>query len=319
MPVGSQNNPPFSVAGASFSFSYTRDQLISAALKDIHALAEGEQASSELQADAVNKLSAIVREMSVANKIHMWALKQSTLTLVANTFVYTTTNGLPGDISELTAVSYRDPSAQDHQVEVLDSTQWEGVVNKTENGEPREVFLTETSVIGNQTLYVTPMLSVVNTQSTVIGSDGLKYQCIKSHTADTTNKPITGANYLLFWVQAGTAGSAWVSGTGYLAPQLLRLWYQRPLYEFTAATDNPDMPQEWQRYLEYRLAYDMAPQVALPVIERQMLMAMYREAWDMIFRKGTSQLTRYIIRFLIFEYAQTMSKSWSHRALQRER
>ena len=51
--------------------------------------------------------------------------------------------------------------------------------------------------------------------SQVIGSDTNNYTCTKQHTADSDNKPITGARYAEFWEQAGTSGVTWVDGTEY--------------------------------------------------------------------------------------------------------
>lgn len=48
-----------------------------------------------------------------------------------------------------------------------------------------------------------------------IGTDGLNYTCIKSHTAADSNKPITGVDSATYWVQTGSSGSVWVSGAAY--------------------------------------------------------------------------------------------------------
>lgn len=51
--------------------------------------------------------------------------------------------------------------------------------------------------------------------SEVIGSDGLNYECIRPHTSDATNKPVTGADYTTYWTQRGTSGGTWVTATSY--------------------------------------------------------------------------------------------------------
>jgi len=55
------------------------------------------------------------------------------------------------------------------------------------------------------------------TNSEVIGQDGLNYTCIRSHVASTQNVPISGPDYLTYWIQSGTSGIAWVDGTSYLS------------------------------------------------------------------------------------------------------
>lgn len=51
--------------------------------------------------------------------------------------------------------------------------------------------------------------------SQVIGSDSLNYTCIKTHTAASTNKPVTGASYATYWAQSGNRGITWASGDKY--------------------------------------------------------------------------------------------------------
>jgi hypothetical protein len=54
-----------------------------------------------------------------------------------------------------------------------------------------------------------------SSSSKVLGSDSETYTCILNHTAASTNKPITGANYTTYWKKTGTSGSAWVSSADY--------------------------------------------------------------------------------------------------------
>ena len=51
----------------------------------------------------------------------------------------------------------------------------------------------------------------------VIGTDGNNYYCKADHLAANDNKPITGANYALYWTLTGVPGVAWVIGTNYTA------------------------------------------------------------------------------------------------------
>lgn len=51
--------------------------------------------------------------------------------------------------------------------------------------------------------------------SEVTGTDGNIYTCILSHTSAASNKPITGANYLTYWVKKGTTGGTWITATAY--------------------------------------------------------------------------------------------------------
>jgi len=52
--------------------------------------------------------------------------------------------------------------------------------------------------------------------SEVIGTDGLNYTCIVTHTSAAINRPITGADYALYWVQTGFSGVVWAPDTAYI-------------------------------------------------------------------------------------------------------
>ena len=122
------------------------------------------------------------------------------------------------------------------------------------------------------------MLFRSGTTSQVTGTDALNYSCIMGHTSVADNRPITGQNWRLYWHQTGSSGAAWVTATAYTNGELLRYVFKRPLYYFTLATDNPDMPASWTRYLMFRLASDLAPEFDLDLESRNWLKGEMREA-----------------------------------------
>jgi hypothetical protein len=52
---------------------------------------------------------------------------------------------------------------------------------------------------------------------------------------------------------------------------VLELTYTEPLEGFTAASETPDFPQEWQNALVYGLAVLLAPEYGVPLNDRQVL------------------------------------------------
>lgn len=264
----------------------TRNELITMAYEDIKVLAAGESLSSDLLSIGIKKLNLIIREHDLAGK-HLWAIAAapSTVTLVANTFVYTSSNGLPTTMLDLVDATYRDAAGTDQPLKILTNEQYEGMPNKTETGPPEWVYLTENTTLASKTLYVGPTLSSVNTQSVITGSDAAAWKCIRSHTAASTNYPITGANYLLYWESGGSGPSVWASGTSYTAPQLLRLWFKRPLYDFDAASDNPDLPQGWVRFLLRELCIELSPGHNRTIDEVNLMRSLRNESAEKVFRK----------------------------------
>lgn len=240
--------------GTSHNFNLTRDGVV----KNAYLKNSISKPTEQQMIDGVSILNLILREMDPRNDV-LWAVTKNpaTITLVANTFLYTTSNGLASNILRLESMQYRDASGSDKDLTLGTQKSYELVGNKFAIGDPSLVFLTEDTDLSARQLFVVPMLNSVNVQSEVIGTDALNYRCIRSHTADSTNKPITGANYLLYWEQAGSSGAAWADGTAYGAPQLLRYTYRRPLWDFDIGRDNPDVPQSWVRMLTFRLAADL--------------------------------------------------------------
>lgn len=68
--------------------------------------------------------------------------------------------------------------------------------------------------------------------SQVIGTNSQNYTCIKTHTADSTNRPITGASYTTYWTQSGNRGITWVSGDKYKYEFLVRFKEDASNFEY---------------------------------------------------------------------------------------
>lgn len=253
--------------GTSFDFNLTRDGVIRAAYRKVTP----QDPNPQRMRRGLEMLNLIIRELDPRNDI-LWAVTKNpvTITLIANTFLYTTSNGLASNILGLETMVYRNASGTDKNLIFGTQKSYEAKTNKFQIGDPKFVFLTDDIVLSDRQLFVVPMLSSINSRSEVTGTDALNYSCIRSHTADSINKPVTGDNYLLYWEQTGSSGSAWVDGTSYTAPQLLRYTYRRPLWDFDLGRDNPDVPQSWVRKLILRLASDLAdmPELGIDISTR---------------------------------------------------
>lgn len=276
--------------GTTVVSSLTRDQIIEQAYKLMGVLGEGESLSDEMLQDGAMSLGQVVRELSDED-LHPHTLITTTITLQANIFAYAASNGLPTDIAELVTVRYRDTNAQDWPVDLVTREQYEQILTKTETGEPKQVFLTEGLAVSGRTLYVHPALSEVNTQDVVTGSDASAYKCIKTHVATTDNKPITGDNWRLYWELGGSGAVAWVSGDTYEAPELLRVTYERPLYNFDLADDTMDFPYSHGRMLKCLLAVDMAPGFGLPLDRIAWIQGQADTAYRKVFKRSMRKKT----------------------------
>ncbi len=277
--------------GSTSDFTLTRDELIELGYKLIGVLQPGDSLDGELLEDAKKVLGLVVRETDAAGRWRWTIDVASTLTLVANTFRYTSSNGLPTNIADLVKVMYRDGQANDHPVEILRAEGYEAIQRKIQSGDPEGVYLTDNIVLASRELYVVPMLSSVNTQSVVTGTDASTYKCIQSHVADSTNKPVTGANWRLYWELGGSGPSAWAEDTSYTAPQLLRLLFRRPLYDFDSASDTPDFPISWPRLMVYKFAYDLADYWGIPADKADRMIKKAQGAYDDLFVSAKAKST----------------------------
>lgn len=60
-------------------------------------------------------------------------------------------------------------------------------------------------------------IKTLTASSEVLGTEAtpLNYDCILAHTAAAANRPITGAEWPMYWYQRGSSGSTWVTSTAY--------------------------------------------------------------------------------------------------------
>lgn len=251
--------------GATFDFNLTRDGIV----KNAYEKVGNSNPDTPQMRSGVSLLGLIMRELDPQLDI-LWAVVNvpATIILVANKFSYTSAGGLATNILRLETMNYRNSFGSDIPLIISTNKRYEAITDKFQLGDPQLIYLTEERDISIRKLFVVPMLSSVNSQSEVIGTDALNYRCIYSHKADSTNKPITGANHLLYWEQAGVSGLPWVDGTSYTAPQQLRYTYRKPLWDFDLGRDNPDVPQSWVRMLTFKLASDLGDTKGSDVQER---------------------------------------------------
>ena len=268
--------------GTTADFVLTRNDIITHAFRKLEIAA-----NSTLMTRGAEVLNLIIRQedaKGTQQSKQLWSLAEGAVILTAAGTIYGTSQGLASNLIELSSVLYRNTSGDDTAVEIIDSPRYEAIADKNSAGDVEMVYLVRDDVTrSNQRLYIYPAPSSVGTTSQVTGTDSLNYSCIMGHTSDTTNKPITGQNWRMYWHQVGSSGSAWATATAYTNGELLRYIYKRPLYDFDASTDNPDMPAAWTRYLIWRLANDLSPEFDLDMESRVWIKNEYREAAEELF------------------------------------
>lgn len=81
-------------------------------------------------------------------------------------------------------------------------------------------------------------------QTVVVGTNGDDYVCIRDHTSEAGNKPITGGDYLEDWEATGGTGNGdvWATATDYKAPNGLWLPFSSN-FMFEVKATFPDIPK----------------------------------------------------------------------------
>ena len=242
--------------GTSSDSNLTRDELIDASYRVI-----GQAVGSTGTTRAAQLLNLIIREEDARGTDqakHLWALDEVYVILKANGVVYDSTEIPASSIVDLVSVNYRNAAGDEVPIDIISTEQYEAIIDKDESGDPKKIYLKNDTTLSAQKIYIWPIKSSLTTGSVATGSDTNDHTCTMTHTAKTENKPIDGASHTLYWKLTGSGGSAWAADTEYTGAECLRIVYKRPLFDFDLAGDNPDMPQQWTRYLMWRLSWDLA-------------------------------------------------------------
>lgn len=268
-----------------------RDQIIGAAFRKV----VGAQTLSPPQLlIGTQQLNLIVQEEDARGQSRqnrqLWATARDSMPLKAARQVYTTamvnsTYAIPSAIAQLERVVYRDATGDDTPLTIVNVDEWQLIENKDEGGDPCKVWLEENRDLTAQRLWIWPTPATITDGNEVSGTDGLNYVCIQSHSASSPKRPTTGAQWPAYWAQktAIATNFAWSAAATYVAAPSLLITYKRPLVSFVNATDLPDFPAAWERFLVYRLAHELSSDYGLSLEERQALKTEFTEARDLLF------------------------------------
>ena len=267
--------------GTTSDSNLTRDELIDASYRNI-----GQAVGATGTTRAAQLLNLIIREEDARGTDqakHLWALDEVYILLKADGVVYDSTEIPASSIMDLSSANYMNSSGDEVPIDIVSTEQYEEIGNKDDTGDPQKIYLKKDRDLSSQKIYVWPIKTSLATASVATGSDALNYTCVMDHTAANENKPITGASYTLFWKQTGSGGSAWAADTAYDGTENLRIVYKRPLFDFDLSSDNPDMPQQWTRYLMWRLSWDLTPSFHIDQETKNDIRSRMNEARQVLF------------------------------------
>lgn len=118
----------------------------------------------------------------------------------------------------------------------------------------------------------------ISVSTSIIGTDGQSYRCIRSHISAASNKPITGANWTTYWTLGGSSAVVWASGQNYVSAGDLQVdsnvkSIEKAFYR-SNGFDFPVDVIETERYLDIPNKGDMGYPIVL-VADKKILPTVY--------------------------------------------
>jgi hypothetical protein len=281
------------------SFNMNRNEIIRAAARKIQAVRRGASMGAEMVSDFNQALNAMVKHWQ-GQGLHVWTVSEATLFPQVGQVQYALSNAASSDHATQsyvqTAISAAEASGQtvisldattnitaaDHIGITLDdgTLHWSTVSSKTTTTATIALALTDSAAADNlvytYTNKIVRPLRIVDARSydpesfeeTHVGVIARKdYQMLSNKVSDGTINQI-------FYDPQLTTGQLHLYQTSTTVGNLLKFTWWRPIEDFSAAGDNPDLPQEWIQTLIFNLAVVMAPEFDVPSEKLQQIASM---------------------------------------------
>lgn len=278
------------VTSNSSNFTRTRDQIIARAARLVGAIKAGETMGAQEVTDFADALNAMVKRWSATPGMHVWCTSEATLFPQVDQVRYSLATGSSDHATETyyeTEISASEASGQtvlsvestanmtvaDNIGVVVDdgTLHWSTVSSKTASTVTIADALDDAAAAGNPvftytTKIVRPLKIVDARRYNIAGAldtplapmlARLDYQMLSNKAqAGVINQafydPQLAAGYLYLWQPVSAV------------TDLVKFTYHRPIQDFDAASDNPDLPQEWIDVLVWNLADVMGPEYDIP-------------------------------------------------------
>lgn len=285
------------------SFNLNTNQIVRTSLRKIGAISAGETPDNQTVQDATDQLNMLVKAL-VATGLHVWTETEATLFLQPNQIAYTLGGTTTDHATEEYTATYLTAAAASgatsitvesatgfgsgYQVGVVvdDGTiSWSAqsgaasgstitlataLTDAASNG--AAVYVYESDIVrplrvvsGRRFAFSSPPTNGISTMMSPFSRIDYRNQPNKETTGTITQyfyDPRGGANtqgIMYVWPAPSNVSSA------------MKFTWWRPIQDFTAAGDTPDLPTEWLDALVWNLAYKMAPEYDCPPQRYSML------------------------------------------------
>lgn len=300
-----------------YSFNYNTLQIINSAARKIGAIASGETLSSAAIQDFQDALNILVKALD-ATGLHIWTEEEATLFLQPNQIEYTVGGSTTDNAAWATIPDVQTPAftpttlagavnAGASTISVASATgfaasYYVGVVLNsgsifwsTESGAPSGTTITLTTPLSGaaaagSAVYVYPTQIIRPLR--IVGARRLAFSGLletpmilmsRLDYRNLPNKSSPGTVTQLFYDPRGGASSQgviWVWPAPPDATSAVNFTWWRPIQDFDANGNIPDLPVEWIDALVWNLAYKMALEYDCPAARYQMIQQQAAAAAD---------------------------------------
>ena len=266
----------------SVNFNVTRNDIIQAAARRVHAIGRGVTMNADMVNNFAMALNAMVKSLQ-AEGVRVWTHAEATLFPQASQAKYTlgpsstdhctqsyVTTQLAADAADaastITVDSITGISSGDYIGIVVDdgSVHW-----TTVNGAPSGSTITLTDALDDSasedarvyaytTKITRPLLITDARRHNVSDNRDISIRRIsRTDYQALPNKTSTGLANSLFYDPQLSDGYLYIWPVPDAVTEIVTFTWRRPIEDFDAAGDNPDLPQEWIAALQWNLALEM--------------------------------------------------------------
>lgn len=285
------------VSGSS-DFTRTRDQIIARALRICGAVKAGETIGAQEVTDAAEALNAMVKRWSATPGMHVWCTSEATLFPQASQVRYGLSTSSTDHATESYAATELTAAASSGATSItVDSITGisngdnigvvvdDGTIHwTTVNGAPSgsTVVLTtgldDDAASGNAVFaYTTKIvrpLKIVDARTYDISSGQevpISPMLARADYQALPNKAQTGTINQAFYDPQRDTGYLYLWNPPSTVTSLVKFTWHRPIMDFDAASNNPDLPQEWIDVLVWGLADLMCAEYDVPADKAGMI------------------------------------------------
>lgn len=274
------------------TFNATRNDIIYFAGRKLVAQGSGVQLSDQEMSDFAFQLNAMVKEWQ-ASGLHVWTVTEATLFPQPGQVTYQVGSGAADHVTQtyvassltvagvvaagsVTLASVAGMTLGDFIGVVLDAGNifWTTIAGISGSVATLTAGLTGTAQIANAVYTYTRKIpqplrvvdarryAVVGAQETPLAPimEYLDYRRIPNKTDQGLTSQLSynrqlGIGFIYLWLAPADVTN------------LINMTWWRPIMDFTASADTPDLPQEWVNTLGWNLALLMAPEYSVPAAQ----------------------------------------------------